>query len=263
VYNPNEAAVEIAICLQVNAEEVVSTRLRHYTIPSNTWLTVYYGLENGAAKYAFNGLKDVASVMIAFKDKRTSLDDGYKPVYVDNLRGYEGKTEKFTLATATDGVFLDFENPAETDVFNYLFTKKYSCYMADGTANTDKRFATHGNNSLKITLRPDFLDYRDYVGVKLYESFLSPIVAGKKSLSFDVFNACVTDQTLNIEYKIGNVNTTDNKNCIVPAKGWTTYTISADNLEALKKLVIEFPTEFSQSNSGQDKVFYLDNFKVE
>ncbi len=263
VYNPNEGAANIAICLQVNAEEIVSTRLQHYTIPSNTWLTVYYELDNGAAKYAFNGLKDVASVVIAFKDKRASLEDEYKPVYVDNLRGYEGETDEFTLATSTDGVFLDFENPAETDVFDYLFTTKYSCYMADGTANTDKRFVTHGNNSLEITLRPDFLDYRDYVGVKLYESFLSPIVAGKKSLSFDVFNACATDQTLNIEYKIGNVNTVDNKNCTVSANGWTTYTISADNLEALKKLVIEFPTEFSQSNAGQDKVFYLDNFKVE
>ena len=263
VYNPNDETVEIGMCLQVNAAELVSTRLQSYKIPSKAWLTVYYSFENGAAKYAFNDLKDVATVMVAFKNKRTSLEDEYKPVYIDNLRGYAGETEKVTVQPNTEGVFLDFENPAETDLFDYLYATKYSCYMADGAVNMDKRFVSSGNNSLQLTLRPDFMDYRDYIGVKLYESLLSPIVSGKTSLSFDVFNACTTEQTLNIEYKIGNVNTADNRTLTIPANGWATYTITAENLNALKKLVIEFPTEFTQSNAGQNKVFYLDNFKVE
>ena len=269
VYNPNEVAVEVGICLQVNAVELVSTRLQSYKIPPKTWITIYYSLKNGAAKYAFNELKDVASVMIAFKDKRTSLTDEYKPVYVDNLRGYIGETSKTSVEVNEKGVFLDFENSMETDLFDYLFTTKYSCYMADGAVNMDKRFVSSGDKSFQVTLRPDFLDYRDYVGVKLYEPLLSPIVAGKKTLTFDVFNACATDQTLNIEWKIGNVTSKsgDKGNnipaCTVPANGWTTYMIQADNLNALKKLIIEFPTEFTQSNVGQNKVFYLDNFKVE
>lgn len=260
VYNPNETSVGIALCLHVNADVVTSTRLQHYTLAAESWTRVEYSLDSGAVKYVGAQLKDVACVTVAFKDKRTSLEDSYKPLYLDNLRAYTGETKTFDVSVNTDGVFLGFEDDAQADVFDYLWSTKYSCYMMDGNINVDRRFVTQGEKSLKLTLRPDFLDSRNYLGVKLYKSVLEKVFQGKTSFSFDVINACQTEQTMTVEYKVGNVTTKENVRLAAGER--YTHTVTADNLSSVTQLSITFPTEFTMSNAGENKVFYLDAFKV-
>ena len=260
VYNPNDKDLTIGINLEIMADTITATDIQYYTIKANSWNICEYDISNGGVKYAFNQLSDVYSVAITFCDIRENLESLGYPVYLDNLRGVKGETAAINLKKDSNGTFLSFENEYEKDLLDYFFMEKYATYMFDASINVDKRYVTYGDRSLKMSLRPDFMTYSNNLGITLYQQVFSKCLKDGNTLSIDVYNDCITVQTITLTCKVGNVTTTVTEK--LQPKTMTTVSIVVDDISLVTKIMVQFPTEYAVSNHNQAKVFYLDNFRI-
>ena len=260
VYNPNDKDLTIGINLEVMSDVISATDIQYYTLKANSWNICEYDISSGGAKYAFNQLKDVYSVLITFCNIRENLESEGYPLYLDNLRGVVGNTKSVDLKKDDNGTFLSFENEYEKDLLDYFYTEKYATYMFDASINVDKRYVTNGDRSLKMSLRPDFMSYSETLGITLYQQVFKSCLKDGNTLSIDVYNDCDTEQSIEITCYVGNVSTQVTK--ILKPKTMTTVSILVDDISKVTKILIQFPTEYAESNHNKTKVFYLDNFKV-
>lgn len=263
VYNPSEEQLKIGLCLQADtgAAEYVSTALQYYTLEPKQWTVCEYET-TAAMKYAFDDLSSVARVMIAFTDRKQSVQEQYKDLYIDNLRGIAGKTGDYSVRRSADGEFLSFEKADDKNVFDYFWLSKYACYMTDAEICPDVRYASSGSNSLKLTLRPSFVDYSAtndsaYVGVSMGADVLAGVFDGCNAFSFDVYNDCDTAQTVKVRYYLA---TYEEIFFTLPPKSIVTCVVKDEKLSAVSRISVKFADEYIMNNGGKDKVFYLDRF---
>lgn len=260
IYNPNDIDVVIGINLETMSDVISATDIEYYTLKAKSWNTCEYDFSNGGAKYAFNGLKDIYSVLITFANIRDDFStDGY-PLYLDNLRGVKGDTPKVSVQKDADGTFLDFENEYEKDLLDYFYTEKYATYMFDGSINVDKRYVSKGDRSLKMELRPDFMTSNNIFGITLYQNTFTSCWTDGNVLSLDVYNDCVTTQTITVICKVGNVNT--EVKILLQPKQMTTVSVKVEDISRVTKVLVQFNTEYTETNFNQSKIFYLDNFRI-
>lgn len=251
VYNPNDSEIKMRMALNVSAGQTAMTAPRSYVVAPHVWTRLDYDLRNGGARYAFGNLEQIVSVNIQFLNKRT-FTQPVLPLYIDNLRGRVGACEPYA-ARGTIG----FEDSADVEILDYAFdNSKYPFLAAEGALNFNPLYVTEGESSLQLTIRPDSVDWQAYSGVTFNETTVGRI-AYKDGLTFDVYNACMTAQTMRVAYQIGAVRTTER---MTLSRGWNTFSTNTD-LSSAVSVKVEFPSEYTETNGRRDKVFYIDNFR--
>ena len=274
-YNASDRDTSVTVFLQTgmdarySALNGVFVRLGRRVLPKDKKGLLDFDLTN----LQYNGLDEVMRIWFFFDN----INSGQTPLklYMDNV-AVERRSENFTVALPVSGVenrITGFESELETQMMAALSYGTSYEQMPVTEWNTDEKYVTEGEGSLKVTLSKS----NQYCRCASQQWSGSCCLVLPGSLYMNGFNIndmlAATGKTAddyvvkvdvyNASEKAYNITALQIKNQSVKPGEWVTISNSLSKFSFATSGTFNMSLEWSEFRDMEDRVFYIDNIRIE
>lgn len=277
IYNMSEESKNCYFSLDVaSSGDVLATESRTYVLPPKAWSKCVYEIEYEKLAYIYD-FSALESLTLEFDG--LTPDEPRTTYYLDNVlvKETDEKRTVTPIELAADE-FCDFEKDYQRYLFYVTGYGAYKPYVPEITINTDPRYVSRGEKSLKLHIPHGTENESCYVRIMFCEALVEKAnLAGRGEeyeIVFDLYNA--SDSIFHIESDVRSEKKSYAIAYTPTPNKWVECRLSlaeankanpskegeASFLSQIKSYEITYGN-FAGSGAEDDKDIYIDNIRLE